>query len=71
MFLHTADERSLGLSIVGRIAVQVGDLLDGVGCEVGGVVIVMAKRFRRVLEEGCVPLMSCCPRILFRGLERE
>ena len=53
MFLHTVDETSVGLSIVGRIAVQMGDLLDGVGCEVGGgVVIVMARRFRRVLEEG-------------------
>ena len=63
-------QRSVGLSIVGRIAVQVGDLLDGDGCEVGGgVVIVIARRFRRVLEEGFVPLTSCCPRILFKFLE--
>lgn len=34
MFLHAVDERSVSLSIVGRGAVQAGDLVDGVGSKV-------------------------------------
>ena len=42
----------------------------GVRCG-GGVVLVLVRRSRRVVEEECVTLMSCCPRIFFKGLERE
>ena len=37
----------------------------------GGVVFVLVRRFRKVVEEEWVTLMSCCPRIVFKGLERE
>ena len=37
----------------------------------GGVVLVLVRRSRRVVEEECVTLTSCCPRIFFKGLERE
>ena len=35
------------------------------------VVLVLVRRSRRVLEEECVTLMSCCSRIFFKVLERE
>ena len=35
------------------------------------VVFVLVRRPRRVVEEECVTLMSCCPRIFFKVLERE
>ena len=36
VFLHSVDERSVGLSVVGRGAVPAGDLVDGVRSEVRG-----------------------------------
>ena len=32
-------------------------------------VFVLTRRFRKVVEEECVTLMSCCPRIFFKGFE--
>ena len=37
----------------------------------GEVVFVLVRRFRKVVEEEWVTLMSYCPLIVFRGLERE
>ena len=34
MFLHAVDERSVGLTVVGRVAVNAGNLVDSVRCEV-------------------------------------
>ena len=41
------------------------------GVRWGGVVLVLVGRSCRVVEEDCVTLMSCCPRIFFKVLERE
>jgi hypothetical protein len=35
------------------------------------VAFVLVKRFRKVVEEEWVTLMSYCPKIVFRSLERE
>ena len=34
MFLHAVDERSVSLTVVGRVAVKAGNLVDSVKCEV-------------------------------------
>ena len=34
MFLHEVDERPVGLTVVGRVAVKAGNLVDNVRCEV-------------------------------------
>ena len=63
MFFHPVDKGSISLVLV-----------DGVGGKVGnwgGVVFVLVRRPRRVVEEECVTLMSCCPRTFFKVLERE
>ena len=36
MFLHSVDEGSVGLAVVGGGAVPAGNLVDGVRSEVGG-----------------------------------
>jgi hypothetical protein len=41
------------------------------GVRSGGLVFVLVRRFRKVVEEKWVTLMSCCQRIVVRGLERE
>ena len=33
VFLHAVDERSVGLTVVDRVAVKAGNLLDSVRCE--------------------------------------
>ena len=69
MFLHAVDERSVGLAVVGRVAVKAGNLVDSVRS--GGVVVFfLVRRSRKDVEEEFVTLMSCCLSIFFRGLER-
>ena len=41
------------------------------GVRWGGVVLVLVRRYHRIVEEECVTLRSCCPRIFFKVLERE
>ena len=41
------------------------------GVRWGGVVLVLVRRSRRVVEEECVALISCCPRIFLKVLERK
>ena len=64
MFFHPVDEGSISLAVV--------DGVDGavLGLRWGGVVLVLVRRSRRVVEEECVTLMSCCPRIFFMVFER-
>ena len=63
----SVDEGLTSLDVVGGGVVQAGGFIDGIGGTMGGgVVLVLVRRSHRVVEEECVTLMSCCPRI-FHG----
>jgi hypothetical protein len=56
MFFHAVDEGSVGLVF----GVRSG----------GGVVLVLVRGLRELVDEEWVTLMSCCPRIVFRGFDK-
>ena len=59
-------EGSIGLALVGGVAVKGGDLVDTLD-----IVKYEARRASKDVKGEFVSLLSCCLSIFLRGLERE
>ena len=60
VILHSVNERSVGLAVVGRVAVEAGNLADSVVSQVRSRRLRLGKGSRKDIEEEFVTLMSCC-----------
>ena len=57
VILHSVDERSVGLAVVGR---EAGNLVDSVVSQVRSSRLRLGKGSRKDIEEEFVTLISCC-----------